>query len=119
MPREQLEPFVVFCFLNDGKLLRPKRIELDKASLYFVRRHNGEWAVMNVFACAQAWSWTECLEELCLSLGAAEELGSLEIMKAISLANASKLSVLNRCAHKRPDRCTHAMASSLTRFKNS
>lgn len=58
VPREQLKPFVVYCFLNDGKLLHPKRIELDKA-----------------------WSWTECLEELCLSLGAAEELGSLEIMK--------------------------------------
>jgi len=58
VPRESLEPFVVFCFLNDGKLLHPKRITLDKA-----------------------WSWTECLEELCLSLGRAEELDNLEIMK--------------------------------------
>ena len=38
-----------------------------------------------MFVCAQGWSWTECLEELCLSLGAAEELGNLEIMKARTL----------------------------------
>ena len=109
MPREQLKPFVVFCFLNDGKLLRPKRIELDKVSLNSVCRRC-EWAVPMCLR-VQAWSWTECLEELCLSLGAAEELGSLEIMKAIELADVNASSVLNRCAligvHTRRFRAEH------------